>query len=301
MKRAVRALFYSFVAVCVAGSVVFAAATGTDFSWLSVSEGGILIGDEGAEGENVPAADTLEFANEDAKVLFSEDHGEIDFRGQGSIAEYDPTLGAARLRLHHDNILALDAGDEILFTSGDGMTFSAGDDALFMAEDFGVLAAGATAAGALLISDQDDPLFSDITDAMATLAAVGQKAAVTAYPADAVYPYDASARLTVGQDNYRNGLYAESVATDLRLTAYHDNMPVYGEGPARSGELILYEEVEGESGASDDIVDTRLIAYDGAACLQSAVFNTCANTPVLTAEVRVEADGDVVIRLGASN
>ena len=47
--------------LAVTTAIVRAASAGEDFSWLSTSEGGIRIGTPGAEGEDTPEPNTLEF------------------------------------------------------------------------------------------------------------------------------------------------------------------------------------------------------------------------------------------------
>ena len=128
MKYAVRIGLAALCLAFVCGGIVYAAA-GSDFSWLSTSDGGILIGEEGSEGENVPPADTLTFANEDSKILFSEDGGTIDFDGTGEISSGTGLLGA-RLSLRHDNDINVEAGN--------GMMINCVHDASLWAEEFHV-------------------------------------------------------------------------------------------------------------------------------------------------------------------
>ena len=100
-------------------------------------------------------------------------------------------------------------------------------------------------------------------------------------------------------DGYSAGAAGRSVKLVSMQTPifYYDEISDEFETDYRgpSAELWLYEKSDDQTIPDDP--DARLIAYEGDARLMTKASNT---SPV-TAEVRVEAGGDVVIRLGANH
>jgi hypothetical protein len=92
MSTGLKAVLIITGIVCLFGvttALVRAVSSGEDFSWLSVSEGGIWIGDSGSEGESVPEPNTLEFIQDESQLLFSGNSSNIVFSEGGQLLGVD--------------------------------------------------------------------------------------------------------------------------------------------------------------------------------------------------------------------
>ena len=123
MRRSIKAFLFSLAALGICVGVVYATA-GADFDWLSVSDGGILVGDEGAEGENVPTPDVIEFVNADSAVLF-DDGGAVFAEGPMNMGSMDSSAPASMLMLWPDSSSEASMGAVLVSLVGDvGMGFA---------------------------------------------------------------------------------------------------------------------------------------------------------------------------------
>ncbi len=71
MGKFLKATLGTAAALVICVGIVYATA-GADFDWLSVSDGGIRVGEAGAEGEDAPDANTIEFSNGFGQLRFSD-------------------------------------------------------------------------------------------------------------------------------------------------------------------------------------------------------------------------------------